>query len=220
MAKGAYKSVYLPAEVAAKLKEHPEINFSRVCRAAIEDALDKTGADGLNVGTVMKELREREAEVDRLKKVMQGILRHAAGFCDMTILDDKEGKIFREVFEDGTVTGFTRKIRRQVLEEQRAKRRRRRQKSAKKRKDQAARITVEQTETAAPAALATGEAQVATVELPAVSDPICSICQQSTGDVPCEREGCTNMICWFCWGDLADGAKLCPSCSKEELHGE
>jgi hypothetical protein len=160
----------------------------------------------------MKELREREAEVLRLKKVLQGILRHAAGFCDMTILDDKEDKVFREVFQNGSVNSFVHKIKQEVLEEQKEKRRRRRRKSAKKRKNKAARITVEETVTHAqpPAEGAEPGAAGPTTEQQ------CVICNNHSGDVPCQSDDCNNMICWFCWGELTDDSKLCPSCAGKE----
>jgi len=233
--KAMHKSIYIPPELGAKLEAHKEagydINFSRVCRTAIEKALDETDEDGVNVGTVLRELRQQEEEIRQLKAVLQGLVRHAAGYCGMTVLSEKDEAAFKDVFENG-VESFIYQTKKSAVEEhkkaqQRKRKRKKCKKPTKRSAGKAARLTVEVNETieTRPATLHTGEARVETIDLPpppkekpVTLQPLCAICNERNGDVPCEAEDCSNTICWYCWGELDDSSqpKLCTSCQKKQ----
>lgn len=231
------KSIYLPPALADRLRAKEEsINFSRVCQKALERALDETDSEGTSIGEVYKKLHQREEEIRTLKAVLQGIVRHAAEKSDMTVLSGKDEEAFREVFEHGVET-FKVRLKKEWEQEARAKNRRKRRK--KKRKtasttssERAKRLKFDEPTTPATeeqivtmpektvaATIHTGEARVETIDLPVSAASICPICNQNTGDVPCEAEGCDKLICWFCWGELEEKhpgePKLCPSCKDQ-----
>lgn len=231
--KPLHKSIYLPPDLSAKLEAHKaaghDINFSRTCRAAIEKALDETDEDGINVGTVLRQLRNREEEIRQLKAVLQGLVRHAASHCGMTILSEKDEKAFRAVFENG-VESFIYQTKKQAIEEYTGTKKRKRQQKATKNKpkikatitstSKAARITIEETIETKPTALPSRDAKVEIVDTPPPApnptlEPLCAICLENNGDITCEH--CSNMICWYCWGkmDETNQPKLCTSCKEK-----
>jgi len=228
------RSIYIPPALADKLRaKKDKINFSRVCQKALERALDETDNEGTSIGEVYKKLHQREEEIRTLKSVLQGIVRHAAEKSDMTVLSGKDEEAFREVFEHGVET-FKVRLKKEWEREAKAKKnrkRRRKKKSTAQSSDRAKRLAFDQPNEPKPkeeivttpeemvsATLHTGEARVETVELPVSAASICPICNQNTGDVPCEGE-CNKLICWFCWGELEEKApgraKLCPDCRKK-----
>jgi len=225
------KSIYLPPALADRLRAKEEsINFSRVCQKALERALDETDNEGTSIGEVYKKLHQREEEIRTLKSVLQGIVRHAAEKSDMTVLSGKDEEAFREVFEHGVET-FKVRLKKKWEQEAKAKKkrkRRRKKKSPTQPSERAKRLAIDQPsqpplqkqiattpDEVVSATFHTGEARVETIELPASAASICPICNQNTGDVPCEGE-CDKLICWFCWGELEEKApgqpKLCPNC--------
>jgi rRNA-processing protein FCF1 len=232
------RSIYLPPPLADRLREKKtKINFSRVCQKALERALDETDDEGTSIGEVYKKLHEREEEIRTLKSVLQGIVRHAAEKSDMTVLSGSDEEAFREVFEHGVET-FKVRLKKEWEEEAKASKKRKRRKRKKKRtissENKAQRLMPEPASDAGvePAEsdiattheetvsvpLHTGEARVETIELPVSAASICPICNQNTGDVPCEGE-CDKLICWFCWGELEEKSpgqpKLCPGCKTQ-----
>ena len=229
------KSIYLPPALADRLRAKEEsINFSRVCQKALERALDETDSEGTSIGEVYKKLHQREEEIRTLKAVLQGIVRHAAEKSDMTVLSGKDEEAFREVFEHGVET-FKVRLKKEWEKEARAKKkrkRRRKKKTTTQPSERAKRLKLDEPSDPKPeenivttpertvsATLHTGEARVETIDLPVSAAAICPICNQNTGDVPCEAEGCDKLICWFCWGELEEKApgqpKICPSCKNE-----
>jgi hypothetical protein len=229
------KSIYLPPALADKLRAKEEaINFSRVCQKALERALDETDNEGTSIGEVYKKLHQREEEIRTLKSVLQGIVRHAAEKSDMTVLSGKDEEAFRDVFEHGVET-FKIRLKKKWEREAMAKkkRNRRRKKPTTQLSDRAKRLKLDEPSEPRPdeqiattpkqetvfVPLHTGEARVETIELPVSADSICPICNQNTGDVPCEGD-CDRLICWFCWGELEEKApgepKLCNHCKNEE----
>lgn len=214
--KASHKSIYIPPELGAKLEAHKaagyDINFSRVCRAAIDKALDETDDEGVSVGSVMKQLRDREEEIRQLKAVLQGLVRHAASHCGMTVLSEKDEKAFKDVFENG-VESFIYQAKKQALEEYKATQKRKRKQKKKIVENKASRLIIEEIETR-PVTTHTGEAREETVDLPPSLNAPCSVCSEKTGDVPCEGDDCSNMVCWYCWGEM-DDPKLCPECQNK-----
>ena len=234
--KGTHKSIYIPEDLAAKLKENSDkINFSRVCRTAVEAALDETAKNGVSIGTVLKDLRQREEEIRKLKQMIQGLIRHASTYCDMTVLSEKDAEAYHEVFDKG-VDSFIFRIKKEALEASRVKKRRRRPIRKKKKENissKVSRISFDKTPEpehenhaevenrnlqTLPAVLHTGEARVETIDRPPSNSVICPICNSADGDVPCEG-GCERMICWFCWSEMEEKSpgqiKLCPECNEK-----
>lgn len=234
--KGKHKSIYIPPDLAAKLDENSDkINFSRVCRTAVEAALDETAENGVSIGTVLKDLRQREDEIRKLKQMIQGLIRHAANYCDMTVLSEKDAKAYHEVFDKG-VESFIFRIKQEALKESRVKKKRRRPIRKKKKENISSKVSrisfdkvpeyeheekgvaeYQNLETL-PAVLHTGEARVETIDLPPSNNTTCPVCNRAYGDVPCEG-GCEKMICWFCWSEMDEKSpgqlKLCPECNEK-----
>jgi len=215
--KGTHKSIYIPADLAAKLEENAgKINFSRVCRTAVESALDETAKNGVSVGTVLKDVRQREEEVRQLKKMIQGLIRHASTYCDMTVLSDKDAEAYHEVFDKG-VESFIFKIKQEALEEAKVKRKRATKKTKKNTSKKVNRLALDEPVDATPAPDHAGYPMPIANDLPVSTVATCPICNQAAGDVPCEG-GCQEMICWFCWGEMDEKSpgqpKTCPACNK------
>lgn len=111
-----HKTIYIPTKLEKKLKQHPDINFSRICR----DALEKVCSDPTETkdALLITELSSTQEELRSIKVAMEGIARRAAKQAGMVVLSEAEAKTFRElVGNSATIESFVQRTRRKAVED-------------------------------------------------------------------------------------------------------
>jgi hypothetical protein len=205
MPTGIHKSIYIPHKIAEKLKERPDINISRVCRAAIEKAcaVDESSDDST---ALLAKLSDTETELRSLRSAVEAMARRMAKQADMVVLSDEEMKTYKEILDTG-IDSFVFRTKKEAVEEFKKEQRKKRKKRKPKKAKSKARKLASKTEE-------TQKVKELTSQVMVDPQPSCVGCGDS-GDTVCDK--CGASLCWSCWtGDSPDdgltAVRLCPTC--------
>lgn len=215
------KTIYLPESLALALSAHPEINFTRICQAAIEAAVEIAESSPQPVVTVpdvssttsalVNEFSKTESALRSSRSMLEKIARLAAAKANMVVLTEKEAEIYKQILKMG-IDQFVFRTRKEAIEEYKVEI----AKEAIRRKLQKSRLRKSRSEKTDETSLVAKE--------PESNQPIqspeqeetkrCTDCGDSS-DVACAK--CGAPLCWVCWtgNDLDAPAKeLCQKCQQ------
>jgi len=110
------KTIYIPTEIAKKIKQTPNINISRICRDALAKVFDNP--EHTKEALMVNDLAAIKNELDATRSALEAVARKAAKQANMTILSEEEAKLFREMVGDAaTFQAFVHKTRRKAVED-------------------------------------------------------------------------------------------------------
>lgn len=109
------KTIYIPTEIAEKIKGTPGVNVSRICRDALARVFDEP--EQTNEALLVHDLATIKNELDSTRAALEAIARKAAKQANMTLLSEEETNIFHEMVGDAaTFRAFVHKTRRKAVE--------------------------------------------------------------------------------------------------------
>jgi hypothetical protein len=210
---GRHKSVYLPEELAKKLEGRSDINFSRVCRAALEQACSSDEERETSEAAALASLSKAEEELRTIRSAMEGIARRAARQAGMVVLTGDEAETYNSILETG-INSFILKTKKEGVEEYKEEIQKKKRATIKKTQSKAARLArhKDADETSDPEVVQ--RTHELTEEVMADPSSNCVDCGDAA-DVHCKN--CGKPLCWSCWtGDSPDegltAVQLCSNC--------
>lgn len=204
------KTIYLPEQLAKALEGHPEVNFTRICQAALEVAVGiiPSPQDSSTTSAITSELTKTESALRSSRGALEKIARLAAAQAGMVVLTPKEVETYNKILDIG-VSQFVFRTRKEAVEEYKAEMERQ---AALRRKRKAEKLSSSslQTETT----LVANNPQLNQQPESEKSTERCVDCGD-TPDIACTR--CGAPLCWTCWAgsDLEGPAtELCRKCQQ------
>lgn len=208
------KTIYLPEQLAKALEGHPEINFTRICQAALEAAVGLTPgpSDSGTTSTLTSELTKAESALRSSRGALEKIARLAAAQAGMIVLTEKEAETYNKIL-DISISQFVFRTRKEAVEEYKAEMER---EAVRRRKRKAEKLTSSSSTETTLVATNTQSNQQPESEKPTARCVDCG----DTADIACSK--CNAPLCWTCWAgnDLEGPAtELCRKC-QQLLNGD